>query len=406
MGDAMTTFGDKLRELMAERQISQRALADLVPCNDGFLSRVARDLKAPSEDMAARLDDVLGAGGSLAALRHRRTTSASEDVLALAAWLEATNIGDGAVGYFQTATRRLAYDYPRQPPLAVLREAQTLQRHVTGVLRGGRQRLTQTQALLGISAELFALISLLAGDVGRYRLADTYGYAAWTCAQETDSDAARALVLCAQSKTARWEGFHANAADLARRGFEGAPAGERGRVLLAVSEATALQSRGDIPGAMEAMRRAQQVRDTDTVTDESADAWSCTRARQAAYALQVGLGARDPSAMLRSVAEADDAWADGDQWVYGTWAQVRIGAAIAHVMSGDPEAAAAELDEVMALGSEYRVVTIIGRLAEIRRRLCNSRYKGDSRAVELCEKIRAFQAGSLEHKALTASEAP
>lgn len=400
----MTTFGEKLRQLMTERSTSQRALAKLVPCNDGYLSRVANDLMMPSEEMAARLDEVLAADGTLAALRPERITPPAEDALKLAAWLEETNIGDGAVGYLQTATRRLVNDYPRRPPLAVLREAQSLQARLVNTLRGGRQRIAQTQALLGISAELFALINLLAGDVGRYALADAYGYAGWTCAQEADSDPARALVLCAQSKTARWEGRHTEAVDLARRGFEVAPVGGHGRILLAVCEATALQSHGDIPGAREALRRAAQARDEHSAADEAADAWSCTRARQAAYALQVDLGARDTGAMLRCAAEADDAWADGDQWVYGTWAQVRIGAALAHVMSGDPEGAAAELDEVFDLGSEYRVVTIIGRMSEIGRRLGHRRYKGNSRAAELREKIRAFQSGSLEHKALAAPE--
>ncbi len=44
----MTTFGAKLRALMAERQISQRKLAKLVPCNDGHLSKLANDRKRPS----------------------------------------------------------------------------------------------------------------------------------------------------------------------------------------------------------------------------------------------------------------------------------------------------------------------------------------------------------------------
>lgn len=395
----------KLRALMSERQVSQRQLAKLVPCDDGHLSKICNGHKFPSERLAERLDELLDAGGDLAVLRPERAP-ATEEVLALAAWLEETNIGDGAVGNMETATRRLAYDYARQPPLAVLREAQALQGRISGILRGGRTRVAQTRALLCITAELFALIDLLAGDVGRYRLADAYGYAAWTCAQEGDSDAARALVLCARSKTARWEGRYADAARLARRGFDLGRATGRGRILLAVSEATALQSRGDIPAATEAMARAQRARDTYPTADEGADAWGCTRARQATYALQVALGARDPAAMLRSVEQADDAWADGDQWVYGTWAQVRIGAALAHVMTGDPDGAAEDLAEVFDLGTEYRVVTIIGRMGEIGRRLGHSRYKGDPRAGELREKIRAFQAGSLEHEALTAPEVP
>ncbi|TDD93364.1 helix-turn-helix domain-containing protein [Actinomadura rubrisoli] len=63
------TFGEKLRQLMAERQISQRKLAALVPCNDGYLSKIASGLKCPSPEVAERLDELLGAGGTLAALR-------------------------------------------------------------------------------------------------------------------------------------------------------------------------------------------------------------------------------------------------------------------------------------------------------------------------------------------------
>ncbi|MFC6884127.1 MULTISPECIES: hypothetical protein [Actinomadura] len=92
--------------------------------------------------------------------------------------------------------------------------------------------------------------------------------------------------------------------------------------------------------------------------------------------------------------------------MYGTWAQVRIAAALAQVMLGEPEGAARELSPVFDLGNEYRVVTIIGRMTEVVQRLGHSRFKGDPRAVALQEEIRAFQVGFLEHKALTAPEVP
>lgn len=63
------TFGEKMRALMAERGISLHALARTIPANQGYLSRVSRDLKAPSEEMAKRIDTELGADGELAALR-------------------------------------------------------------------------------------------------------------------------------------------------------------------------------------------------------------------------------------------------------------------------------------------------------------------------------------------------
>ncbi|HLU97196.1 MAG TPA: helix-turn-helix domain-containing protein [Thermobifida alba] len=69
LGERMVavSFGDVMRRLMAERGVSLRALARQVPCNAGYLSKVSRDLKRPSEDVAARLDDILGAGGALLA---------------------------------------------------------------------------------------------------------------------------------------------------------------------------------------------------------------------------------------------------------------------------------------------------------------------------------------------------
>ncbi len=65
------TFGEKLGQLLEERGLSQRKLGKLVPCDDGYVSRVRRGIYMPSEEMAARLDEALGADGSLLALRPK-----------------------------------------------------------------------------------------------------------------------------------------------------------------------------------------------------------------------------------------------------------------------------------------------------------------------------------------------
>ncbi|MFD9947842.1 hypothetical protein ACFWYW_11040 [Nonomuraea sp. NPDC059023] len=317
-----------------------------------------------------------------------------DDAVDLATWLEQSNIGSATIDYLANATHRLALDYARRPPLEVFKDATALQQRIYDLLRGGRQRLSQTRFLLTISAELFALNNLLASDLGRYSWADSYGYAAWTCAEEADSDPARALALCSQSKTARWEGRFEDAARLARRGYEICPAGEP-RVLLAVSEAAALQGMGDIVGAHEALILAQRARDDFDGRRPRTDAWFCPRSRHATYASQVELGAGDPAAALREVTAADAAWAQGDPWVYGTWAQIRIGAAMAHVMLRDIEAASSELASVFELGPEYRVVTIAERMGQIDRLLQNIGHQDMRRIADLRERIRAFQSGSL-----------
>jgi transcriptional regulator with XRE-family HTH domain len=61
-------FGSELRRLLIARGMSQREAARLAPCDPGYLSKVANGFKRPSTELAARLDEVLGADGALAAL--------------------------------------------------------------------------------------------------------------------------------------------------------------------------------------------------------------------------------------------------------------------------------------------------------------------------------------------------
>lgn len=68
--EAMTTltFGELLRQLMDERGVGVRALARQVPCDAGHISKLRGGTKGVSEAMAARLDELLGAGGRLVVL--------------------------------------------------------------------------------------------------------------------------------------------------------------------------------------------------------------------------------------------------------------------------------------------------------------------------------------------------
>ncbi len=66
---AMTEgFAGRLRALMAGRDLSQHALARKVPCSTAHVSLLASGKRQPSAQMARLIDDILGAGGELAAL--------------------------------------------------------------------------------------------------------------------------------------------------------------------------------------------------------------------------------------------------------------------------------------------------------------------------------------------------
>lgn len=273
------------------------------------------------------------------------------------------------------------------------------------MLSEGRQRLAQTRSLFRNAAELFALLCLLAGDVGHDHDARAYGHTAWLCAEEAESDLHRALVLSAQSKTAKWELRYREAAHLARRGYGFSPPVEA-RILLASQEANALQALGDLAGAKDALTRAKRARDELVPDNALGLAWACPRPRQATYALQVALGAGDPAWMLREVAAADEAWNAGDPWVYGTWSQIRIGAGIAEAMAGEVDAVVEQVEPVLDLPVELRVVTITGRLGVVEQQLAQHRYTGSVAALELRDQIRDFRAGALRQRGIAPPEDP
>lgn len=384
-------FRSRLQAVLAEQRISVRELARLIPCDSGHLTRIINGQRPLKPELADRIDDVLGVGGRLREL----AIGPPDDLDDLLVWLHRTNVTDSAVEELAHRVAGLGAEYVTVPPLDMLATTLSVQRRACGPLRSGRQRLRQARALFALSAEAAALAALLASDVARYDTAATYAATATALAEEAESDHARALVLCVESKSARWQGRYAEAARLARYGHDLVPA-EPVAVLLAVSEATALQAAGDITGAQAALTRARRARDRAGYDSQAAEAWTCPRAREAVYRLQVSYGAGDPAGMLSAAADADRAWSAGDPWVYGTWAQVRIGASIAHLLTDDVPAAAEELTPVFNLDQQYRVAPITGQLEKARQRLAGRR---SSAARDLAEQIRAFQADSVEHAA-------
>ncbi|MGV9386222.1 helix-turn-helix domain-containing protein [Nonomuraea sp. NPDC003707] len=69
----MTTFGEKMRALMAERDVSLHTLAKATHYNVGYLSKIANNHKRPSIPLAQRLDAELDADGDLVKLVLQRT---------------------------------------------------------------------------------------------------------------------------------------------------------------------------------------------------------------------------------------------------------------------------------------------------------------------------------------------
>ncbi len=115
-------FGNLLRELIRERGLSGRAVARLVPCDPALVSRLASGRKQPSERMASRLDEVLGASGLLVTAAAARAGSA---VARPVAALPDDGLGDDDVN------RRSVLGAMAVAPLALSLEQ--IRRHLDGV---------------------------------------------------------------------------------------------------------------------------------------------------------------------------------------------------------------------------------------------------------------------------------
>ena len=59
----MTAFGQMLRQLREEHELSLTAFATSIHYNKGYLSRIERGLQPPSEDLARLCDNALNARG-------------------------------------------------------------------------------------------------------------------------------------------------------------------------------------------------------------------------------------------------------------------------------------------------------------------------------------------------------
>jgi transcriptional regulator with XRE-family HTH domain len=321
------------------------------------------------------------------------------DAHSLIDWITATNVSDDAISNIEQATLILAEKHTQRPPTELLTDVTRLHKQIQDLLHAGKQRFSQTRDLYRIDADLLAHGSLLLGDLHFDVSASAYGSAALLCAKEVGANPA--IAFSVQAKTERWRFRFAEAADLARHGFDCSPPTTI-RILLASQEAHAAALLGDARRARQALNRAEYAAVGPITPDSGVSAWSCSPPRQALFALAVAIRTGAPDAALRAADMADSAWSSGTPRVAATWAQVRLAAGIAHIMKNDLDSVTKELTPVLSLAPEYRMATITGYTAQIGQRLRQRRFQGNAIAMSIREQIYEFNAAALP--TLTASE--
>jgi transcriptional regulator with XRE-family HTH domain len=219
---AMTDLSSELRRLLAERGMSLRDLARHVPCDSGNLSKIARGQKRPSPELAARLDEVLGAGGGIAALVPAVAPGAlgtDLDLIELARRAEASDLGSGTLELLNAAVDGMCRDYPGADAVALSARAGQHLRYVTRLL-GGRVTLAQHRELLVIAGWLSALIACTCYDTGDAMAART----ACRMTRQFGSQAAHAVLVAWSFEIAAWfalvEGRYPETVALSEAGLE------------------------------------------------------------------------------------------------------------------------------------------------------------------------------------------
>jgi tetratricopeptide (TPR) repeat protein len=408
----MSEFGDELVRLMEARQVGVREVARQVPCAPGHISNLRQGKARASVQMAARLNEILQGDGKLVdlaqppadlrqVLKDKRLPlndhpiKASESAGADAGdaprrvmeWVTGSNVSDEAIELLAQAASYLAEAHAQAPARKVLCEVLGLHREVQALLQGGKQRLRQIRDLMRTDSALLAHASLLLGDLGQNEVARHYGAASLLLAQEAEAD--EAVAWSVQAKTARWQNRFVEAAELARRGFEvSGPTPTKAE--LAYREANAIALFGDVPRARSALWRAERTAEALTQDQPGTSVWSFPAGRRAVFSLSVALHIGDPAAALSAAETADSCWSAGDPKVPATWAQVRAGAAMAHLMMDSLDGAAAEIAPVLELAQELRIRTVTGYLEKLERMLCRPHFADSDLAAGLREQIRDF----------------
>ena len=313
-----------------------------------------------------------------------------DDIDDLLAQLTVTSTAGDTIEQIERAAISLAESHTQAPARKILSQVVPLDQRVRSLL-GGRLRLSQQRDLYRIESLLLSHACLLLGDLNENALAERYGMAALAFAKEAESDQAVAMTVLA--KTFRWQKRFTESMDMACRGFACSP-NTPIRVQLASQEANAAALLGHAGRAREALARAERAAELVT-PDSGLSAWSFPVTRQAVFAQSVATQLGDADAMLQAAAAADAAWSAGAPKVSANWAQIRVGAGIAHLLNGSLDGAVAEVEPVLALPPGMRVATVTAYTERLRRRLEHPRYNGAAGVRELGERLAQFKADAL-----------
>lgn len=384
---AMTDFGSELRSLLPARGMSLRGVARQVPCDSGYLSKVAAGRKRPSAELAARLDEVLGAGGELAALAAARPNPGTEgidlDLIELARRAGASDIGNGTLELLTASVDGLCRDYSHADAGELSSRTRGHLGYITRLLEG-RTTLSQHRELLVLAGWVSALLACARYDAGDRPAAR----AACRMASQFAQQAGHGEIAAWSFEIAAWfalvEGHYPDTAVLAGAGMEHAGI-TSAAVQLALQAARAYARMGD-DRAKAVLRAGRSVLDRlpEPAHPENHFAFDAAKYEFYVGTILTWLGSDDAAAGEHARYVVTSAGQDrAGQW------PMRI--AISELDLAVLAARRGDLDEavalgIAALGHRRRSAQLLPRAAELSRDLA-ARYPDERLAESYAEAL-------------------
>jgi transcriptional regulator with XRE-family HTH domain len=369
----MIGFAERLRALMEERGMSTRTVARAVPCDPGYVSKLATGAKHPSPGMARRLDEILHADGELAALGGTTTgripvvPAPGDEVsaLELARHAAASDVGGATLGRLEQGVDDLAVSYPGTPPAELLVRIRGYLGYVIGLL-DARKTLAEHHRLLVAGGWLSLLAATCLIDLRQRAAASANLRTAAQLAAETGHREIAAWCLETRAWQVLTDGRYRQAADLARRAQRAAPNSSSAFIQATAQEGRAWARLGAARETYDALARAEKLVSPMPMPERPEHHYQYDPAKSQAYTATTLAWLGDPAAedYARQVLGRLESPADGPPRPRRA-ASARLDLALALTGAGQvDEAAAMALDAVtsrLLVPSNYwRAEEVIG----------------------------------------------
>lgn len=292
-------FAETLRRLRADRGLSLRELARRAVHGKSYIQELESGRKLPSVEVAERLDDALGTGGTLAAMVHPPTAGSGVDdelaALDLCHRVSASDVSAETLDRLDLAVDDLAVAYTRVPPDQLVPRVRQHLGYVRRLL-DGRTTLAQHRRLLVTGGWLSLLAATVHIDLRHRGAAEANLAAAAQLGEHAGHDEIAAWVYETRAWDVLTAGDYRRAVDLSRQAQARAPRGSSAHIQATAQEGRAWARMGRRKETRHALNRVARLVSPLPVPDRPEHHYRYDPAKALSYAATTLAWAGDPAA--------------------------------------------------------------------------------------------------------------